>query len=164
MWKIIEHFNNYSVSQIGQIKNNKTGKILSPSISPNGYLKVILRKNNISYTRSIHRLVAEAFVSNSENKETVNHIDGNKLNNTYSNLEWLSYRKNMEHAITTGLRKDLGEGSKNAKLTTHQVVEILNLAKEDKLKNKEIAKQFNISSAYVSQIIKNKRWGHLNQR
>ena len=63
-----------------------------------GYLKVNLHKNNISETRYVHRLVAEAFIENPENKVTVNHKDGDKKNNSSSNLEWATYSENHKHS------------------------------------------------------------------
>ena len=88
MWKIIQGFENYSVSSEGEVRNNKTGKILSPSPSAGGYLKVNLRKNKTSYSRYVHRLVAENFL---EGEGEVNHLDGNRQNNILENLEWTSH-------------------------------------------------------------------------
>lgn len=68
-----------------------------------GYSANTLYKNNHGVTNYIHRLVAEAFIANPENKKTVNHIDGNKANNRFSNLEWATYLENNRHAIDTGL-------------------------------------------------------------
>lgn len=79
------------------------GTKLKPYIDKDGYLRVGLHKNNTSKTIPIHRLVAETFIPNSENKPTVNHIDGNKQNNCVENLEWATYQENNVHAIRTGL-------------------------------------------------------------
>ena len=64
---------------------------------------VQLWKNNKSYLRKVHRLVAEAFIPNPENKPTVNHRDGNPLNNNVENLEWATYSENQKHAYANGL-------------------------------------------------------------
>lgn len=68
------------------------------------YLQVELYKNNKSHHRYVHRLVAEAFIDNPENLPEVNHIDGNRQNNVVSNLEWVTRKGNVKHAITTGLK------------------------------------------------------------
>lgn len=68
------------------------------------YLTVSLYKNNVDKTVYVHRLVAETFIKNDSNKPEVNHIDGNRLNNCVSNLEWCTRLENVVHAITTGLR------------------------------------------------------------
>lgn len=72
------------------------------------YYVVNLRKHGKSFVKTIHSLVADAFIPNPENHPTVNHIDGNKGNNHVSNLEWVSYKDNNIHALYTGLRKPRG--------------------------------------------------------
>lgn len=104
IWKVIpEHKENYSVSNLGNIKNNKTGK-LKALRKKNGYLFVGLSsaKHNKKWF-SVHRLVALAFIPNPENKGDVNHIDGIKTNNGIENLEWATRKENIHHAIRTNL-------------------------------------------------------------
>lgn len=90
IWKTISDFNNYEVSNLGNIRNITTGKVLKSSDNGRGYLKVILYQNNKKYTKKIHRLVAEAFLENPENLPQINHIDECKTNNSIENLEWCS--------------------------------------------------------------------------
>lgn len=103
----IRGFERYSVSNDGIVINNITGKILSQRMATNGYMRVNLRRGDVRYekpkTRAVHRLVAEAFLPASPGKNYVNHIDGNKCNNTLSNLEWCTPKENIKHAIKHGL-------------------------------------------------------------
>lgn len=83
------------------------GKELSQCKSSNGYLDVKLLKDGIQNTFTSHRLVAEHFVSNPDNKPCVNHKDGNKENNYYLNLEWVTHSENTKHAYENGLKKPI---------------------------------------------------------
>jgi len=88
----------YSVSNTGRIKN-KHERILKPIKSKRGYLHIGLHKKNHFVFRRIHRLVAEAFIPNYENKPQINHLDGNKENNYTYNLEWCTNDENMQHRV-----------------------------------------------------------------
>jgi len=96
IWKTITNFENYSVSNLGQIKNNISGKILKNNIK-DGYSGISLVNNEIKKYYKIHRLVALAFIPNPENKSDVNHKDKNKLNNNINNLEWMTRKENNIH-------------------------------------------------------------------
>ena len=110
-WKDVIGFEGkYQVSNLGRVKSlsKKLGEkrkeiIMLSNVSvtrKRSYPKVNLGRNNC---RTVHRLVASAFIPNPENKQTVNHIDGNKLNNKLSNLEWSTFRENNQHAKKLGL-------------------------------------------------------------
>lgn len=94
----------YEVSNFGRVFSHYgKGKILSDCKSSSGYKLVQLVKDGIKKDFNVHRLVANAFIENPFCKEYVNHIDGNKANNSVDNLEWVTSRENIQHAIRTGL-------------------------------------------------------------
>lgn len=99
VWKDIDNFPTYQISNLGNIRRIKSGRtrLLKPSVHRDGYLKISLWNTTGSYTRFIHRLVAEAFIPNPDNKPQVNHIDENKINNNLDNLEWLTAKENNIH-------------------------------------------------------------------
>ena len=94
-------FENYEVSNLGKVRNIKSGKVLKPHLNHKGYLKHHLSKNNKLKELFLHRIVATAFIDNPEGKPCVNHIDENKLNNDLSNLEWCTVRENLIHGTRT---------------------------------------------------------------
>ena len=98
-WVILsEPYNNYAVSDLGQVKNIKTGKILSQHLRSNdGYLQVTLWYNNKGKSFPVHRLAALNFLDNTGNKRNVNHINGIKTDNRLINLEWCTSSYNNYH-------------------------------------------------------------------
>ena len=105
IWKEIPGTNGeYQVSNIGRVKTTKTGRILRQCLDNiTGYYRVCLFKTDRRKRMKVHRLVAAAFIPNPDNLPFINHIDGNKLNNNVSNLEWCTAKHNSVHARRTGL-------------------------------------------------------------
>ena len=100
-WRIIKDFEDYQVSNLGRVMSLKRGKrkILSPRVSKN-YKNVTLSKNGTIKTKLVHRLVAEAFIPNENNKPVVDHIDTNTLNNCVDNLRWVTVKENCLNNLT----------------------------------------------------------------
>ena len=96
-FRAIDGFNNYQISNLGNVKNLTTHKLLKNNCSDR-YYKVDLRQNKVAVTHTIHRLVAEAFIANPNNKPCVDHIDGNTLNNNKNNLRWVTITENSMNA------------------------------------------------------------------
>lgn len=111
-------------------------------------------KDNV-HDKTVHRLVAEAFIPNPENKKTVNHKDGNKLNNCDWNLEWNTLKENVQHAVINNLRGDVS-GDKNpmSKLTNRQRLQIL-LLRNAGLTQQKISDVYKINRATISYIERN---------
>ena len=93
----IEGFENYEVSNLGKVRNIKSGRTLKPRLDKDGYLVHGLYKNNKQNQLLLHRIIATAFIDNPEEKPCVNHIDENKTNNDLSNLEWCTAKENNIH-------------------------------------------------------------------
>ena len=122
-----------------------------------GYVKVTLTMHNKAKDFRVHRLVAQAFIENIENKETVNHKDGNKLNNNASNLEWSNRHEQLEHAYKLGLKKPMrGCSNKNAKLTEEQVRYIRQHYKRYSTEFGTVAlgKKFGVNNATIGDIVR----------
>jgi len=129
-------------------------------------------KNNSLKTQSVHRLVAEAFIPNPENKRTVNHIDGNKLNNHISNLEWATQSENTLHAYATGLKNpsnpnvngnSQGEKHGMSKLKESDIRYIrMNCRKNGgTLIEVELAAKFGVNKGVINSVINRRTWKHV---
>lgn len=105
MKKYIKNYENYVIYDNGDVINEQANRFLRGKIKLNGYKVYTLSKNNVKQEFCAHRLVAEYFIPNPDNLPVVNHKDGNKLNNDVSNLEWVSYSQNTEHAYQNNLIK-----------------------------------------------------------
>ena len=165
LWRItltpIVGFENYLIYPDGTVINSKKGNVLTHSLNENGYLYVSLWKNNRANPRTVHRLVAEAFIPNPENKPIVNHKDANRANPHVDNLEWVTIQENKNHAVKNGLMPS-GENSKLAKLTKLQVIAIRRLYRMNPTFNREkVREKIGVSSAQISRIIHETRWKNI---
>lgn len=157
-WKVVKGFENYLVSSLGNVKtvNGKLKKVVYDSKNNYGYVE--LWKNNKGKKFRIHRLVAETFIPNTLGKEQVNHIDGDKKNNCVSNLEWVTPKENIRHAIENDL-SSIKYGSKNlaSKLKEEDVKYIRENAGINKSVN-DLSEIYNVSTTTIYNIINYKKW------
>jgi hypothetical protein len=178
-WKDIPGYEGiYQISNLGVMRSikriirQKTGQIysidgchLKPCADGCGYLFVRLCKNGNHQMIKIHRAVANAFCLNPHQKPQVNHMDGNKKNNNYANLEWVTNDENMQHSWRIGLRTYSGEGAHNNKLSNKDVLTIRSCYIKGDLKYgaKPLARKYRVSNTTIRNIMKNKKWRHLNE-
>lgn len=161
MWKEFKFESNYEINELGCIRNNKTFKELTPFITTNGYLRVRIKGKGYQ----VHKLIAEHFIDNPNNYVELNHIDGNKLNNSIDNLEWSTRSLNMLHAYRTELSNsakcaNLGEKHGKSKLTNENVKDIWYRLLDGE-KAVDIAKLYNVSKATIGNIKLKKNWKEL---
>lgn len=159
-WKQIEGYENYRISNHGEIVNID-GIVMRFNLDRYGYYKLSLSRKSTRKNFYVHRLVGIHFVENPENKPEVNHDDGIKTNNCYTNLTWMTSSENQKHAYLIGLQKrQQGESRYNSKLTNENVRHIRNNPKNKT--QKYLAYKFSITQSIISGIINNKRWNHVN--
>ena len=165
MWKECKINNLYMVSTDGMVKRANTGKILAQKLDKDNYLSVHLSMGGRGNTRQVfvHRLVAEAFIPNPENKPLVKHIDGNPINNCVENLKWVTPKENVAHSIKLGLKNnDHGSLSCNSKLSSNEISYCRKMYQpRSKLYGcRELAKRFGVSKSTMSYILNNKTYSY----
>ena len=152
-WLLIDNWDNYAVSNMGKIKNVRTGKEIKQVENKNGYLMVSICQNGKKATFRVHRLVALMFIPNPENKEEVNHINGDKKNNCVSNLEWNTHKENDNHARKTGLKHD-NKPIKITDLETGETNVFFSIS--------EGARFFNLNNGVLSRALKHRNGKYKN--
>ena len=151
IWREVKGFEGcYSVSNKGRIINNRSGKILNPSQNNEGYLYVVLSKNNYKKHKRVHRLVAEAFIDNPFKKPHVNHIDHDKTNNVVTNLEWVTPQENTDHEIRhNGYATRTSQLRSNKNYRKNKVQLTFLVTKEENEKLLEISKRTGVSRTRI---------------
>lgn len=146
VWRDIPGYENYyQVSNLGNVKSYRTCKVLKTPVASNGY-KVLNLCVGGQKMFTVHSLVAMAFIGQS-NRQTINHIDGNKLNNRLDNLELVSYRDNNVHALNMGLR--------SRKIKRDDVPVIKSLYHSGTTKT-QIARNYNVNIKTIDNVLNDK--------
>lgn len=161
-FKEIEGYNNdYFITEDGDVISVKRGKkiLLKKRVNSRGYYYVNLCKNGKYKSICIHRLVGIYFVENNNGFNVLNHIDGNKLNNRYDNLEWCDQVHNMKETSRMGLLK-IKRGAESNLYSGKLNIDISNMIRSirsnEKLSYDKIAKMFDVSKATIINICKNR--------
>lgn len=166
-WKDIQGFiGRYQISNTGKLKSllsangEKRELIIAGSLDKNGYHRVNLYKDGkVAYKRT-NVLVAEYFLIKPGDEYQVNHIDGNKLNNNVSNLEWVTLKENITHAVKNGLMNPrYGEDHPNSILSESDIIEIYKSNKSQR----KISIEFGVSQSLICNIKKGKIWKHVTK-
>lgn len=134
------------------------GRPLRASLCNSGYLAVKLWNGHAYQTIMVHRIIASLFVPNPEGKPTVNHKDGNKLNNAANNLEWMTTKENKAHAYRAGLFDNRGERNGGAKLTAESVREIRRLYALGGHTQESLGLTFGVTQTVIGDIVRNRSW------
>lgn len=181
IWKPVKQFPRYYlVSNIGNVKrvpgsSHLKSKKLKLIPDKDGYPRVNLKIKQKTNIRMVHRLVAEAFIPNPENKPQVNHINGIKNDNRVENLEWATLSENRQHAYDTGLQNGKSrQGEKNnfAKLAKEDILKIRKMYKGDlrgvnpsdyngRMTMKEIGEIFGVTGSCIAMVINGQSWKHV---
>ena len=166
IWKDIEGYEGlYKISNHGEVWSERKQGLLKKGKGTKGYYKVILTKNKKPKNFDIHRLVATHFIDNPFKKPCVNHLDENKTNNHYSNLEWCTYKENTNHGTGNERRKETRKHSskwkefveKNNKETSKQIIGI-------NIDNGEVIEFSSVSEAGRNGYQQSSIWSCLNGR
>lgn len=145
----------YDILENGDVINKRNGHKVKPQKNGKGYLRVGIGGKLLF----VHRLVAEKYVPNPDNKPCVNHIDGNKLNNNASNLEWVTNLENRKHALDHRLHL-CGEQCPYSKLKEEN---ILFIREHDEYTDTELAKMFGVSRGAIESVRLNQTWKQLSR-
>jgi len=155
----------YSVSNKLRIKRNEgyrgksfyPEKLITPRLTSYGYYEVVFTVNNKRGKYFWHRVVAIAFIPNSENKPEVNHKNGNRADYSIDNLEWTTRSENQLHK-TRILMSGSGENHPNAKLSSSDILNIHNLYKTGKYSQRKISEMYRLNNATVYKILRGIIW------
>ena len=150
----------YQVSNTGKVRSahHKRIRELKPTPQSGGYLLVSLCKNHARKGESIHTLVALAFLGPRLAGMAINHKNGNKADNRDTNLEYVTYKENIHHAMRLGLMNNKGENNGSAKLSKSDAENIRLEYNNGGLTQYQLAEKYGVSQSLVYQIVNRKIW------
>jgi hypothetical protein len=173
-WKsILGYEGKYEISNLGRVKSlprlkkgksgsmqGVPGRILKAKMDD--YFRICLSKDGIKKLHQVNVLVASAFIVNPAYKPIVNHIDGNKLNNSVENLEWVTRSENQFHAVRTGLQKSKkGEHHPFSRFTEKQIRDIRTKYIPRTYSMRALAEEYRVCVSSIQQILNRQTWKHV---
>lgn len=169
IWKqVLGYEGIYSISEYGDVKREgkglgcQVGKIRKPQRNIKGYLCISLNHKRNKKTFFVSKLVALNFIGERPIGFQINHIDGNKENNHYKNLEYISPSENVRHAWKIGLNTPVsGMRSGHAKLTDQQVLEIRRRYQDDGITQASLAEIYGVNQTNIGFIVRREHWRHI---
>ena len=164
LWKPIESLHGrYEASTLGRIRNAKNGHIKAQSYDGHylkfGYDYVHDGQHYHGWMR-VHKAVAETFIPNPEGKKTVNHISGDRRDNSVANLEWATFKEQAKHASEV-LKRNVGENNYNAKHENYDIHFIRDMYDYKIYTVSQLAKMFDDTPNNIRRIVKRERWKHV---
>lgn len=154
---------NYWITNKGRVITKKTKLSRKFRETWDGYYDVTLWNEGKSQTIRVHRLVARAFIKNPNNYPVTNHLDGDKTNNSASNLEWTTVGGNTRHSYSNGLQKSLkGTSHGRSKFTKEQIVKVCELL-DEKQPHKDIERITGVSKRTIQVISSGVNWTHISK-
>lgn len=174
-WKSIDGFSNYMISSLGRVKSlsHKNGScvqkdeypiILKQRLDSKGYCTItIVSDLKIRKTLKLHRLVAEAFIPNPENKPQVNHIFNIKIHNFITDLEWITNIENMRHSYENGYRDGMVRGENNGRSILKECDVVYIYTNPDRKCCVDLEKEFKLEKSTIHSIYSGKNWSYLTK-
>lgn len=159
IWK--DYIATYQISNMGRIRNTKTNHILKTTLTGSGYLGCVISLNGTKKCIKVHRAVAQAFIPNPNNLPQVNHIDGCKTNNVWTNLEWVTNQENVCHSFALGLQKiKYKEDNPSSKLKQADVEYIRRnyIPKDKQYGIRALARKYNVCHKTIEKILNKETW------
>jgi len=175
IWKDVLGFEGfYQVSNLGRVRSvdrvvvhprygdmRRKSRVLKPSLSTCGYLSLVLCRDGVDSSKTVHSLVALAFIGDRPNGYQINHKDGNRFNNSLENLEYCTRLDNMRHAFDLGLMNTpKGEKHRSAKLKVSDIPIIRQRLSEGHFQT-AIARDYGVTQGIISAIKLGKNWKHV---
>ena len=166
--ELLDHDTNYIIMKNANVVNIATGKILKPFVNAMcTYLCVNIQLPHTKGYKTVllHRLLAMAYIENPENKPIINHKNGDKLDISLSNLEWVTYSENNKHAFDTGLKKPTHIKSENCNLTKHSIDDVVKVCEllQSGMSPKSISDKYeNFGYDFVEKILRRRTWKHIS--
>lgn len=157
-WRTHSDYPSYLISNKGRVKSKLRNKLIFTRVHY-GYKECRVKdKTGKNKSQKIHRLVAQVFITNPENKPYVNHIDGDKLNNNVENLEWVTAKENVAHAIESGLAK-----YRTDTLTEKEVHGICKMISEGRSQREIMSVSQRFTTSRVQKIRQRRRWTRISK-